>query len=175
MTVEYRILYVWVEGRDDAILFENIIKPLFHEAYDWVAVRPYASESSEYITNFIRSVNAMPADYIFVADINLSPCITHKKQRLQETYNNLDENRIQVVIQEIESWYLAGLDDESAEKLGLRTFANTDNLTKEQFNPLMPKRFDSRIDFMSEILKYFSIDTAQQKNRSFSYFIGKYQ
>ena len=37
----------------------------------------------------------------------------------------------------------------------------TDDLTKEDFNRLIPGKFDSRIDFMFEILKYFSIDICQ--------------
>jgi len=39
---------------------------------------------------------------------------------------------------------------------------------------LIPKKFTSRIDFMSEILKKFSIEIAKQKNNSFQYFVEKY-
>jgi hypothetical protein len=50
----------------------------------------------------------------------------------------------------------------------------TDELTKEDFNGLIPPKFDSRIDFMFELLKYFSIDTAEKKNQSFRFFITRY-
>ena len=50
----------------------------------------------------------------------------------------------------------------------------TDNLTKEDFNGLIPGKYDSRIDFMFEILKYFSIDSAGKKNHSFRYFAERY-
>lgn len=36
------------------------------------------------------------------------------------------------------------------------------------------KRFGSKIDFVLEILKHFSIEIANQKNRSFRYFLEKY-
>jgi hypothetical protein len=79
-----------------------------------------------------------------------------------------------VVIKEIESWYLAGLDDRSSKRLGTRYLNTTDNVTKEQFNDLIPKKFDSRIDFMQEILKCFHTETGKQKNTSFRYFLEKY-
>ena len=39
---------------------------------------------------------------------------------------------------------------------------------------MMPERFDSRIDFMMEILKLFSPVTAMDKNSSFQYFMTKH-
>jgi hypothetical protein len=78
------------------------------------------------------------------------------------------------VIKEIESWYLAGLTDESIQKFKIRSFKTTDDITKEKFDNSIPKKFDSRIDFMLEILRYFSIEIANQKNKSFKYFDDKY-
>jgi hypothetical protein len=69
-----------------------------------------------------------------------------------------------VVIKEIESWYYAGLSIESVQNLNVPSLPFTDDLTKEDFNRLIPKKYDSRIDFMFEILKYFSIDAARKKN-----------
>jgi len=87
---------------------------------------------------------------------------------------NIDPENILVVIKEIESWYLAGLDDHACITLDLKPCTLTDGITKEQFNSLIPKKFDSRVNFMIEILKIFSIETAKTKNRSFRYFIEKY-
>ena len=79
-----------------------------------------------------------------------------------------------MVIKEIESWYLAGSDDVISRKFGVRPFNITNTVTKEQFNDMFSKKFASRIDFMIEILKCFSIEKAKEKNRSFRYFIEKY-
>jgi hypothetical protein len=170
----YKRLYIWVEGDDDVRFFERIIKPKFVEKYNSVEVRPYAGRKKEYIDNFIKSIKAMNNDYIYVRDINDSPCVSDKKQKIQGKLKNIDKHRIIVVIQEIESWYLAGLDGESSGKLGIRLFNVTDTITKEQFNDMFSKKFASRIDFMIEILKCFSIEKAREKNRSFRYFIEKY-
>jgi hypothetical protein len=76
---------------------------------------------------------------------------------------------------EIESWYYAGLTVETLQKLGLPSLPSTDGLTKEDFNALIPPSFDSRIDFMFEILKSFSFETATRKNQSFHDFVSRYR
>jgi hypothetical protein len=172
--VAYKQLFIWVEGPDDMRFFNAVIKPLLAEKYDWIGVRSYAERKKEYITAFLKNIPARGDDYIFAADINSAPCITRKKQNLLEIYPTANEEELLIVIQEIESWYLAGLDEESAKNLGLRPLENTDDLTKEMFNDRIPKRFTSRIDFVQEILNYFSVETAKQKNTSFNYFIEKY-
>lgn len=79
------------------------------------------------------------------------------------------------MIKEIESWYLAGLDEAALKELGISyPDKDTDTLNKEQFDRLIPVKYVSRIDFMQEILKNFQLETARQKNKSFYYFINKY-
>ena len=81
-----------------------------------------------------------------------------------------------VVCREIESWYLAGLNDDSRRKIKIRRrFNKTDSISKEQFDRMMPERFVSRIDFMQEIMKLFDRETASTKNTSFEYFMRKYK
>lgn len=117
----------------------------------------------------------MNADYIYVADINRTPCVTARKQKIQDEVKDIDNERIIVVIKEIESWYLTGLDNTNAKELKIRTYLTiTDNIYKEQFDSLIPKKFDSKRDFMLEILRRFSLEIARQQNSSFNYFVGKY-
>ena len=82
--------------------------------------------------------------------------------------------QIAIVVKEIESWYLAGLDNKQSKNLKIPILNSTDDITKEKFNQLIPKKFDSKLDFMTESLKCFSIETAKLKNKSFKYFIEKY-
>ncbi|MDD5614794.1 MAG: hypothetical protein PHH85_01175 [Candidatus Methanoperedens sp.] len=166
-------LFIFIEGDDDERFFERIIIPMFENNYDKVKLWKYAQEKNEKIFQFLKSIQAMKADYIFVADNNGSPCITDRKQRIETDFKNIDKNKILVVVREIESWYLAGIDDVSSKKFGIKSFPNTEHINKSAFDDLKPKKFNSRIDFMSEILKLFCIDTAKVKNSSFSYFIEK--
>lgn len=168
-----RKLFIWVEGGSDARFFEAVFKPLLEKKYNRVEVRTYATLKKSKVVNLLRGVLASDNDYIVVADIDQEPCVTSKKQRILDRFRPIDGGRIRVVVKEIESWYLAGLDEEACARLGLPDMAATDAVTKEDFNVLIPERFDSRIDFMMEILKYFSMRIALKKNRSFAYFTFK--
>jgi hypothetical protein len=174
INMAYEVLYILVEGEDDKRFFEKIIKPLFEKKYDSVAIWKYAQQRKGKVSNFLRSIKGMSANYIYVSDINLAPCVTARKQDIQSKFKDIDKDKIIVVIREIESWYLAGLDDTSFKRLGISSQGTTDKITKEQFNNLIPKKFDSKIDFMQEILKYFRIEIGKQRNASFRYFLKKY-
>ena len=134
----------------------------------------YSQKTKQEVNNFLRSINAMRAEYLFVSDLNESPCVTAKKERIASEFEKLSEDRILIVCKEIESWYLAGLNDEGCRQIGIqKRFGNTDRISKEQFNGMMPKKFASRIDFMQEIMKVFDRETALAKNASFGYFTRK--
>jgi len=172
-----KMLYIFVEGNDDERFFRKIVLPKLQKKYVSVKIIKYAQKHKkfEYLKKFIKSIKSIKDDYIYVTDINNSPCVTAKKQKIYENLDNINTNRILVVIKEIESWYLAGLDANSAKKLRIKkVYTITDTITKEQFNNLIPKKFDSRIDFMNEILKNFSLEIAQQKNKSLKYCIEKF-
>lgn len=167
-------LYILVEGEDDVRFFGRVMKPLFIPRYDSVEILPYASIKRVKVNNFLKSLSEMKHDYIFVADIDAERSVKDKKQILYHWYSNINGSMIVVVIMEIESWYYAGLPDESLQKLGLPVLPSTDDLTKEGFNALIPPSFDSRIDFMFEILKSFSPATATRHNLSFKFFFDRY-
>ena len=167
-------LYIFVEGEDDVRFFGRIMKPLFVSRYDSVEIIQYACIRRVKINNFLKSLAEMKNDYIFVADIDQERSVRDKKQLLYHWYSNVNGSNIVIVIKEIESWYYAGLPDEVLQRLGLPTLPSTDELTKEDFNALIPPSFDSRIDFMFEILKSFSPVIATRHNQSFKFFFERY-
>jgi hypothetical protein len=88
----------------------------------------------------------------------------------------MEREKIRIVIREIESWYLAGLNNDACRKLKIPVFNDTNEVIKEKFDSLIPKKFqESRIDFMQELLalKHYDLETAKQKNRSFHYLFQK--
>jgi len=172
--MEYKMFYILVEGDNDTLFFQNVVKPIVEGKYYSIMLWRYSQEPKKRVENILKSIKARNADYIYVADIDRAPCVTGKKQEIQDKYDKIDKDKIIVVKKEIESWYLAGLDATISKQLGVSPFDTTDNVTKEQFNDLIPAKFDSRIDFMMEILKHFSIEIAKQKNGSFMYFIKKH-
>jgi hypothetical protein len=168
-------LFVWVEGATDARFFEAVIRPLLEKRYNQVEIRTYATIKKGKVVNLLSAIRAANNDYILVADIDDEPSVLAKKERLKERFHNVDGRRIQVVIREIESWYLAGIDEDEASRLGLPNLETTDAVTKEDFNVLIPEKFDSRIDFMMEMLKCYSAQIALKKNQSFAYFIARHR
>ncbi len=171
----YTQLWVLLEGKDDD-RFLNAIKPTFENNYDSVKPWQYADKPGKKIKSFLRSIEAMDADYLFWRDLNAEPCPTARKNKVATTYGRrIDLDKVIVLVQEIESWYLAGLDEIRCKELRITPLSNTNSVTKEQFDSLVPDKFDSRIDFMVETLKRFSVDTARLKNKSFDYFMAKIQ
>jgi len=167
-------LFILVEGEDDVRFFGRIIKPLFVSRYDSVEIIPYAGLKRQKVNNFLIGIAQMKSDYLLVADIDRERSVRDKKQVLYGWFSNINGGNIIVVIKEIESWYYAGLTASDAQSLGLPPLTSTDELTKEDFNSLIPPAFDSRIDLMFEMLKSFSVETAILNNQSFRFFVERY-
>jgi len=170
----YKQLYILVEGNDDERFFREIIMPLFENDYDNIVIWQYAQQKYKKIKKFIKSINSMEADYFLVGDLDENSCVTEKKEKVLEAFGNVSLKKIIVVIKEIESWYLAGLDQKTSSNIGIHNFEDTNDLFKEDFNELLETKYDSRIDFMQEIIKVFSIKVALEKNNSFRYFFNKF-
>lgn len=176
--MSYKTMYIWVEGDDDQRFFEEIIQSKLNQKYQYVKIIQYAKMTKQKVNSYLESITSMQdTDYIFTADIDTCPDIQTKKQRIQHTFENVHENKIVIIVKMIEGWYLAGLDENSYKKLGIsakKKFTTTDDMTKQQLDALIPKKFDSRIDFMQQILHYFSWEIAKRKNTSLSHFIERY-
>jgi len=167
-------LFIFVEGSDDVRFFETIIKPRFEHAFLSVELITFACTKSVKVDRFIRGINAMNHSYIIVTDIDLENSVHAKKKIILSRFTEADYQNVMVIIQEIESWYLAGIDDTGAKALGIHAPASTDFVTKEHFIRWIPRYYPSKIAFMIEVLKHFSLSVAVEKNRSFRFFIDHY-
>ncbi len=94
-----------------------MIRPILQRQYDYVETYEYAQKTIPRRFEYLRSTKAAKVDYFFIGDFDTSPCVTERKRHLIETYKPmLDAARPVIVVQEIESWYLAGLDDECCQE-----------------------------------------------------------
>jgi len=108
----YKRIDVLLEGPDDVRFFDAILRPILRRKYDYVQTWQYAGEKRERINNYLRAIKAMKADSLFFKDINTSPCVAAKKETIQKVYRKVIEPaNVFIVVLEIESWYLAGLDN----------------------------------------------------------------
>lgn len=161
------ILYLFVEGTDDELFAQQIIIPLLRPNFSHIQCYRYKQKAKAHIRRFIESIkHRKEADYLFFADFDTASCISIRKEKLKERHNYLDERQVLIVCEEIESWLVAGSSIKQPYK--------TDKLTKEQFATLQPTKFVSRIDWLQELLKNFSIDEARKRNASFAYFCDRY-
>lgn len=165
----FKQLFLFVEGDRDERFHRKVLVPLLANKYNVIKVIQWRQKPKKSVKKIIQSLKF--ADYILFADIDSSLCVTQKKESL---YEFVEKDKTIIVIMEIESWFLAGLDAEASKKLKMKFLENTDDVTKEMFRDLIKQRFDSDIDAMIEILKYFAIEIAKSKNKSFKYFIEKY-
>lgn len=154
-------LFVFVEGSDD----ERFFRWYFEERN--VKIIPYASMQKKEITGIIKSLEYRGIDYIFTADAD-GASIEEKTDKIVEKYG-VDSQAVSIVQYEIESWYLAGIDEEETKKYKIRYYSNTDDITKEKFNSMIPKRYTS-ISFKIDILKKFKVGVAKERNKTFCSF-----
>ena len=172
--MSYKHLFILLEGNDDERFFEKIVKSLLQERYSTIKIWKYSQRKQEKIVALVNSINSMKADYIFARDFNDSPCITAEKEKITGKFKQIADDKIIVVVKEIESWYLAGLDENTSIKVGIRKKIRTANrITKEDFNRLIPKNM-ARIEFMRNILENYDVEIAKRRNRSFGYFLNKW-
>ena len=170
-----RRLFIFVEGNDDERFFSRIVRPVLQDRYDSVEIIMYACMKSIKVSRFVKSITEMGHDFILCADIDQERNVRGKKAVLVQRFSPLPDDHIVVIIREIESWYLAGLDGRAQKKLGIRAFRTTNHITKEIFNSMIPRYYTSRIVFMNDLLAAYSLPVAREKNRSFSFFAEKYE
>lgn len=113
--------------------------------------------------------------YILLGDYDSSDiCITSKKNDLIKKFTSLNPDSIFIVKDEIESWFISGIDTDLDEFKEFTCPEDTEQVTKEIFNDMWHNsHFDSKIDFMIEISKSFDFNLAMKRNASFKYFIEK--
>ncbi len=167
-------LFIFVEGSDDVRFFDTIIKPRLEHAFESVELITFACTKSVKVDRFIKGINEMQHSYLIVTDIDFEKNVNGKKSVILSRFSEADYQHIMVIIQEIESWYLAGIDENGGKALGISIPAHTDSVTKEHFIGLIPRFYPSKIAFMIEVLKHFSLSVAVEKNRSFRFFVEHY-
>ncbi len=174
--MSYRRLFVLCEGDDDERFFEAVCVPALRQQYQDVVFYQFAQKPRRDVRKLLRSLRQMNAsglsvDCLYVRDFDRGASISDRKDQVQKLYDEIQRERIVLVVQMIEGWYAAGVGASAAHVLGVSEMASTDDLLSSQFDAWIPERFGgSRIDFMQEVLKHFDRDAACAKNQSFDYF-----
>lgn len=163
----------FVEGDSDMRFVEDVIEPEL-ERPD-INTITYSEEPDSHINNLVETFQQMYRDTYLLRDFDKGKedCknIHDRKQYVQKKFEDIKLNRIIVVKDEIEGWYLAGIDSEARSTLGIKVPDNTENIGEDEFKQkLHESDFESEVNFQLEIIDRFDIDTAKEKNDSFDYF-----
>ncbi len=178
--MSYKQLFIFVEGIDDERFVNQVIKPVLQAHFHYIKIIKYAVMTKTEVAKLVNTCKQKEGlAYLFFCDMdargNKDLCISKRKEKEQNKYGNcLEMDRIVVVKEEIESWYLAGIAPVFLEKCKIKPFTDTENISKEMFEKMIPKNFISPNDFMVEMLKSYSIEQATKINLSFNYFKNKH-
>lgn len=182
----YKQLLIYVEGINDRRFLDKVIVPKFGElGYDHVSVEEYKGDgykgNCKKISDFIKNIKKIDDKpninfhYIFLTDHDNYPSIQAKKDAISSRIRHIEDDKIVVVIIEIEAWYLAGLDENASRKHQLPHLQHTNDITKEKFEEIIPKAYKKlEIPFRLKILEDYCLETAKTKNDSFKYFHDKF-
>ncbi|MFK7980724.1 MAG: hypothetical protein AB8G86_12135 [Saprospiraceae bacterium] len=81
----------------------------------------------------------MRQDYLFLADLDFNQekkCFLERKKQIATTYKLPDINKIWIVTDAIESWFLAGFNKSFCDREKLSFKQNTEKINKEVFDKL---------------------------------------
>ena len=179
--MDFKQLFIFVEGPDDERFINHVVVPQLQGRYNFIKLIRYATMKKDAVEAVIKTCKQKGNyNYLFVCDMDAkgdkSLCITSRKLKEQNKYGRkiLETDRIVVVKEEIESWYLAGITEQQAVRFKIKLITDTSFTTKEEFERMVPKNFVSPNDFMVEILKEYSLIQAVEVNSSLNYFVNKY-
>lgn len=86
-------LFLLVEGADDELFCKRVIQPLLADRYESVTIVTYSRKPRRYVPNLVRSIYSMGAEYVYLTDLNASPCITHRKEKVGAVAKALEPDR----------------------------------------------------------------------------------
>lgn len=167
-------LYIFVEGVDDERFVNTVIQPLICHQFMGIYVIKYAHMSEKKVRNYLRTIKMHGSSCLYLRDLDLEDCVVRRRDITVKEYDALDVRDVVIVAPEIEAWYLAGVTNDTCRRLRLKWRDRTDDITKEKFDSLIPERFDgARVDFMTELLKGYSLELAAGRNASFAYLVRR--
>ena len=172
ITLSNMHFFIFVEGDYDRMLIEKIIDmPGFP---DNVEIVRYAKKKKEFVNSYIRTLNNQP--YVFTADMDiLGSCPKDIKEIVCTKYTSVGINNVAIIILEIESWCIAGLNQNAKTELQVhpRYYSYPENVSKEDFKAIAAKAKLNYYDLHAYCVDLFDIKVAKTRSNSLKYFLNK--
>ena len=177
-------LFILVESEYDTLFFKKIIQESLEQSYNEIEFFEYARIPLKITENIIKSRVEMNFNYFFLTDLDTSSCFPEKKDFISRYIPILNNEKIIVVIKEIESWMIAGIVKEVLYDLGSkkeivtslgihkRRFCSNDFYAND-FDKIVPRLMSKKL-FVMNLLDLYDIRKAKERNNSFRYFFEKF-
>ena len=142
--------------------------------YLCVVISPQKTRNHE-VKKLIKTAKANQ-DYVLLSDLDSHtyPCITSRKdKRIEELDDEITSDKIVIVVEELESWCLAGIDTHIDEYSEFVIPESTDGITKEDFDEILSNTSFNKNKLFNYLSFNFNVDLAIERNESFKYFLKK--
>ena len=169
-------LFVFVEGKEDIVFVKRVLYNIFIQNSINIIPISYQRTRNHEVKNLIKTAKA-DHDYVLLSDLDSHtyPCITSRKdQRIKELDGEITSDKIIIVAEELESWCLAGIDTSIEEYNEFVIPESTDGITKEDFDKILSNTSFNKNKLLNFLSFNFDSDLAIQRNKSFKYFLEKY-
>ncbi len=175
-------LHILHEGKHDKDYFEHFIKKDLLKNYQCTKLKTFKYTTYESATKHINTIVSENEKLIIFGDADFQSIGTAKPKNQKDLHNylckkfnikNNCEKLLFVVIEEIESWYLAGFDKVFCTKHAVKYHKNTENVTAETFAECRIRPEQTEKEFRNWLLKNkneYKIDEAKKRNNSFKLF-----
>lgn len=165
--------YILVEGPDDHRFFSRVLRSAFSNL-GIVHIVETSRMKRSYFSALMERIKSDAVGYLFVHDFDHAICVPARKDDLREKHPEVELERMMIVVQEIESWYMAGLTQAQSQKLQIPVYGQTDDLTKGRFEDIVSSNFGTVKLAKLSLLEAFSVDEARKNNTSFEYLFRKF-
>jgi hypothetical protein len=163
-----------IEGPDDEAFILEVVRPAVFSDFNFDFYH-HAKKDNRALRQYIRNHRNIGFDtYLFLHDHDKPLiCNTNRKSQLLLKYPGVDAARLVLVVIEIESWYIAGVDIRLIPK-GRRWTTNIEKVNKDKFSAIgKANGFGNTAAFRRFCLDNYDLELALSKSPSLRYLVGK--
>jgi len=176
-------LHILHEGKHDKAYFGHFLKADLLKKYNCTKLKPFKYTTDASAKKHIKTIESENGKFLIFSDADFKNIGTPKPKNYKDLHKYLcekfeiltnSEKLVFVVVEEIESWYLAGFDQVFCIKNKVKYHKNTEQVTAEMFKDLRIRPEQTEDQFRNWLIfnaKHYSIDHAKTEKRNNSFII----
>jgi hypothetical protein len=177
-----QVIYCLVEGESDA-QFLDYLNNFCATHGGEVVLRsiPYANRGHlEFVKKKVKSLRHSKVKFLLLKDLDSAPCLVDKVTAIVGEINDLTPKDVVIVVKQIESWFLAGVQDTDplfqwCTPSQRSKLASPETVDKNFFLTLVKRKkdlFSNEVLLRAYCLENYDINTALNRSPSLKRFCG---